>query len=225
MRQFRTPFSLAYWRQAAAEIKNPRVLVWAALIVAVRVAVKSIAIPVGQSLNITIGFLPNALGSMVYGPVVALLAGAVSDVIGALLFPMGAFFPPFTLVEMLGSLLFALFLYRAPLKFWRIALSRLSVNLLCNLLLTPIFLAWMSGRAAVLVSAPRIAKNLLLFPAETLLLALFLGAMLPELKRLRLTHSEQTAEKPSARHFALLAILLAVSAIAIAAYYRYFAVA
>lgn len=222
MHQFRTPFSLAYWRLAAAELKNVRILVWAALIVALRVVVKSFSIPVFENLYVSISFLPNALGSMVYGPVVALLTGIVSDLFGALLFPTGAYFPPFMLVEMLGSLLFALFLYRMPLKFWRIAVSKLSVNLLCNLLLTPIFLAWMYGRGAVLASAERIVKNLLLFPFETLLLTLFLGAMIPVLRRMGLANGGQTAVKLSARHIALLAALFVVSAAAIAAYYRTF---
>lgn len=164
MQFFVTPFSRAYWRTAARELKSTRMLSLAALVIALRVALKSVVIPVGESLYISVAFLPNALGSMVYGPVVALIGGAASDVLGALLFPKGPFFPPFTLVEMLGSLLFALFLYRAPLRFWRIALSKLSVNLFCNILLTPLFLAWMYGRAVVLTSLPRIAKNVLLFP-------------------------------------------------------------
>jgi len=223
MRFFVTPFSRAYWRTAAAELRSTRMLSLAALVIALRVALKSVVIPVGESLYISVAFLPNALGSMVYGPVVALIGGAASDVMGALLFPKGPFFPPFTLVEMLGSLLFALFLYRAPLKFWRIALSKLSVNLFCNILLTPLFLAWMYGRAVVFTSLPRIAKNVLLFPLEALLLTLFLGAMLPVLRRLSLTPSGQTAVKLSARQYLLLAALFVLSAAAVLAYYWRFA--
>ena len=219
MQSFRTPFSRAYWRAAAHELRSTRMLVWAALIVAIRVVVKSIYIPVGENLNIMVNFLPNALGSMVFGPVVALLAGAVSDLLGALLFPRGPLFLPFTLVEMVGSFLFAIFLYRAPMKFWRVAMSKLSVNVLCNILLTPLFLAWMNGRAVVLTSIPRIAKNLLLFPLEALLLTLFLGAMLPVLKRMGLTASRQTPVKLSARHYVLLAALTVVSIAAVLTYY------
>lgn len=223
MQFFVTPFSRAYWRTAARELKSTRMLSLAALVIALRVALKSVVIPVGESLYISVAFLPNALGSMVYGPVVALIGGAASDVLGALLFPKGPFFPPFTLVEMLGSLLFALFLYRAPLRFWRIALSKLSVNLFCNILLTPLFLAWMYGRAVVLTSLPRIAKNVLLFPLEALLLTLFLGAMLPVLRRLSLTPNGQTAVKLSARQYLLLAALFVLSAAAVLAYYWRFA--
>jgi len=222
MLMFSSPFSRAYWRAAARELKDTRMLIWAALTVALRVALKSVYIPVGENLNIMIYFLPNALGSLVYGPIMALLTGAASDLLGVMLFPRGPFFPPFTLVEMLSSLLFALFLYRAPLKLWRVAVSKLAVNIGCNILLTPLFLAWMSGKAAVLTSLPRIAKNVLLFPLESLLLALLLGAMLPVLTRTRLVPGEQTALKLSARHYALLGALFVVSVASVFLYIRFF---
>ena len=68
---YTTPFCKAYWRDAAAELKDLRMLVFAALIVALRVALKTVVrIPLAPSLDITPAFLANALGAMVYGPVV-----------------------------------------------------------------------------------------------------------------------------------------------------------
>lgn len=222
MEQYKTPFSRAYWQTAARELRSTRVLAFAALVIALRVAVKALRVPIMENLYITIGFLPNALGSLVYGPVVALLTGAVSDTLGALLFPAGPYFPPFMLVEMLGSFLFALFLYRAPLTVTRIALSKFSVNLLCNLLLTPLFLAWMNGRALVLASLPRIAKNVLLLPLEILLLTLFLGAMQPILRRMGYLKNGQTALRPATRHYVLLVVLFILTALGAAWYYWQF---
>ena len=45
---------------------------------------------------------------MIYGPLVGLLVGAVSDTIGAVLFPTGAYFFPFIFVEMFSSFIFGL---------------------------------------------------------------------------------------------------------------------
>ncbi|MDR0929225.1 MAG: folate family ECF transporter S component [Oscillospiraceae bacterium] len=184
---FRTPFSRGYWQAAARSLKDIRMLVLAALLVALRVAVKSLSIPVGESLYITIGFLPNALGSLVYGPYLALLSGAASDILGWMISPKGPFFPAFTLVEMLGSFFFALFLYRAPLTprglAARAALAKLYVNLILNILLTPIFLSWMYGKGVLVYIVPRITKNLILWVPESLLLAAVLGAALPSLRR------------------------------------------
>ena len=102
------PFSKAYWRDAAGEFRDVRILIFTALMIALRLILKSVKIPVAPSLNINIQFFVNALGSMVYGPVVALLAGAVSDTLGYLLFPSGPYFPGFLLTEMAGGLIFLL---------------------------------------------------------------------------------------------------------------------
>ena len=52
----------------------------AAILIAVRVALKSVAIPIAPpTLMINLGFFVNALGAMIFGPVVAILAAAISD--------------------------------------------------------------------------------------------------------------------------------------------------
>lgn len=89
---YQTPFSKAYWRDAAMELKDIRILVFAALMIALRVALKSLGIPIAADLKINIAFFINALGAMVFGPVVAILAAAVSDTLGCLLFPTGVYF-------------------------------------------------------------------------------------------------------------------------------------
>ena len=61
---YTTPFCKAYWRDAAAELKDLRMLVFAALIVALRVALKTVVrIPLAPSLDITPAFLANALST------------------------------------------------------------------------------------------------------------------------------------------------------------------
>ena len=65
------PFSKAYWRDAAAEMKDTRMLVFAALMIALRVAMKMVYIPLAPNLKINTAFVVNALGAMVIGPVLA----------------------------------------------------------------------------------------------------------------------------------------------------------
>lgn len=86
-------FSKEYWRLAAENFFKSKMLVFAALICALRIAVKSLRVTiVPQTLYLTFDPYVNALGSLVYGPLVGLAVGAVSDTIGALLFPSGAYF-------------------------------------------------------------------------------------------------------------------------------------
>lgn len=221
MQTFRTPFSRAYWRLATLELKNTRMWILAALITAIRIALKSVRIPIMENLYITMGFLPNALGSLIYGPILAILSAIVSDTLGALLFPVGAYFPPFALVEIMGSLIFALFLYRAPITIWRVAASKLCVNIICNILLTPIFLSWMGGTALALLSTPRIIKNMVLFPVEAILLTLLIDAMLPALKQLHLIPIEQVKLTLTPRHFVMLGVMFVLSAFVLFVFYSY----
>lgn len=185
---FSSPFSKAYWRQAAREFKSLNVLLFAALMVALRVALKSVSIPVAADLRIGAGFFVNAFGSMVYGPVVAVAAAALTDTLGALLFPTGPYFPLFILTEIAGSLVFALFLYRAEITALRVILSRFCIDFFVNIVLqTPVMMAYYQivlGKSYKIFHLPRILKNLVMFPIESVLLILFLRLVIPPMQKL-----------------------------------------
>ena len=75
----------------------------------------------------------------------------------------------------LGPWLTALFFYRARLSPTRIFAAKLTVNVTLNIILTPLALSWMYGKSIMVYLIPRIAKNLLIFPLEAVLLMLFSG--------------------------------------------------
>ena len=189
------PFSRAYWQDAAAEMKNTRMLIFAALMIALRVAMKAIRIPVGPYLDINTAFLVNALGAMTYGPVVAILAAAISDTLGCLLVPSGPYFFPFIFIEIAGSLIFALFLYRAKITVLRVLLARFSINFFVNLVLqTPVMMLYYQmvlGKSYAIFDLPRIIKNMALFPFEALVLVIFLRAAMPPLSRMGVMRSRE----------------------------------
>ena len=207
---YKTPFSKAYWQDAAAELKNTKILVFAALMIALRVALKLVAIPLAPSLKINTAFLANALGAMVFGPVVAALAAVVSDVMGVII-TGDVYFPPFALTEIAGSMIFAFFLYRAKLTPTRVILSRFCICLFVNVLLqTPIMMLYYSiyvpGSTYVL-TVPGIIKNLFMFPIESVVLTLFLSFMEPITYRMKLTFNPDASLKFAKRQIVLLSIL------------------
>ncbi len=225
---YKTPFSAAYWKDAASQLFDVRILCAAAILIAMRVALKSLWIPVGPELNITIGFFVNALGASMFGPIVAVIAAAISDTLGCVLFPSGPYFFPFIFVEIAGSLIFALFLWRAKLSATRIILSRFSVVAVCNFILNPSIMIWYyawlnNGGTYAFVTVPRVVKNLALFPAEALLLVIFLGAMIPVLVNLHLIPKAQSGDTViSKKHFILLAILFVIALLIVLGYYFMF---
>ena len=99
------PFSKAYWRDAAAEMKDTKMLVITALMVALRIALKPFAIYIGPQMAIQTATLATALGAMIFGPVVAIPAAMISDTIGFIIFPTGDYFLPFMLTEIAGTMI------------------------------------------------------------------------------------------------------------------------
>ena len=198
---YKTPFSAAYWKDAAAELKDTKMLVFAALMIAIRVALKLVAIPLAPNLKINTAFLANALGAMVFGPVVAAVSAIVSDFLGVLI-TGDVYFLPMVLLEISGSVLFALFLYRAKVTPTRVILSRFAICLLVNVFLqTPLMMLYykyMMGGAPYVLTVPKIIKNLFMFPIESVILTIFLAFMQPLTYRLKLTYDPgRKAETPT----------------------------
>lgn len=207
----------AYWLDAAKNFTKTKMLVYAALICALRIVVKALKIPVLPG-NLTISFdaYVNALGSLVYGPLVGLLVGAVSDTIGALLFPSGTYFFPFIFVEMSSSFLFGLFLWKRKITVPRVILAKFAVSFFCNIILTTLVMKWFYAylgisKAYPFINLVRIVKNLILFPIEGILICFVLNAFMPPLKQLKLTQEGQMGLKPKMKDFILVGALLVLS--------------
>lgn len=131
------------------------------------------------------GFLPIALAGALMGPIPAMIVGGLGDLLGAHLFPAGAYFPGFTLTNVLVGLICGLILRGRKPSWWR-CIAAVTLSLAgCNLLLNSLWLsllAYVPGRgywAWVTVRAP---SYLVEVPVNIALCSLMLHAM----KRLKL---------------------------------------
>ena len=219
------PFSKSYWRDAAGELKDVRILVFAALMIALRVAMKPLGINLAPNIRINTAFIVNALGAMTFGPVVAMASAAISDTLGYLVFPNGPYFFPFILEEIAGSLIFALFLYRTKVTATRVILSRFCIDFFVNILLhTPLMMLYykmIMHKAYTAFQIPHIVKNLLMFPIEGFLLTLFLALMLPILVKGHLLFDKGEGLKFTKKHVVVLVILFVIASASTAAYFCY----
>lgn len=222
---FPHPFSKAYWIEAAKELKRVRVLVFAALMIALRVLLKMVSIPIGLDLRINTAFFVNAYGAAVFGPVVAIVAAAISDTLGCILFPTGTYFFPFIFIEIAGSLVFALCFYRAHISATRVIVSRFCIDFFVNIVLnTPIMMIYyhfVLGKYYAIVDLPRIVKNLVMFPIESVLLILFFQLVIPPTKKVGFIQSDVDKLKFSKRTAALLIALFVAGSIAVAGFSIY----
>lgn len=227
------PFSRAYWRDAAAELKDTRMLVVTALMIALRIALKPLAIPLGPQLNIQTAMLATALGAMIFGPVMAVPAAVISDTIGFMLYPTGDYFLPFVLTEIASTVIYALCLYRARINPTRVMLSRFFICFLVNVVLQQVIYAWYyiyignpeSAKNQILgiMTVARIFKNLCMFPIESVVLTLFLKVLLPVIQRANLAYCRDADMRFTKKQIAAMVCLVAIGAASATGYmyYRY----
>ena len=221
-------FSAAYWREAAANLKDTRMLALAAMIVALRAVCKMLEIPLAPGLNINVAAIFNSVGAMVYGPVVGVVGAMVSDPLGYLLHPDGPYFLPFILTDMSSSLIFGLFFWRRRMTVGRTMTAKFTINMVSNIVLTSVIMKWYylvyygveKAEAYNIINLTRIVKNLVMFPIEAIFIAIVIGALTPALNRLRLL-KKQEEMKLEFRHYVLLTVLTLL-AVGLVAFYVYF---
>ena len=230
---YKTPFSAAYWRDAAAELKSTKMLVITALLVAMRIALKPLAIPLGPQLSIQTATLATALGAMIFGPVMAIPAAIISDTIGFVIYPTGDYFLPFVLTEIAGTMCYALLLYRAKVSPSRVMIARFMICFLVNVVLQQFIYAWYyayigspeQAKEQILgiLTLTRIFKNLAMFPIESVVLTLFLKVLLPVTQRAKLTYCSDADMKIGKKQIITLVCLLLVGIVSAVGYlgYRY----
>ena len=136
------------------------------------------------------GFVPIALAGALMGPIPAAIVGGLGDLIGAHLFPAGAYFPGFTLTNVLVGLVCGCFLHGRKPSWLRCAaavvISLAGLNLFLNSLWLHM-LAYVPSRGYwewVTVRAP---NYLVEVPVNTVLCYLMLHAM----KRVKLPAAMQ----------------------------------
>ena len=214
------PFSKAYWKDAAAEMKSIKMLVVTALMIALRVALKPLAIPLGPQLSIQTAMLATALGAMIFGPVVAIPAAMISDTIGFMIFPTGDYFLPFMLTEIASTMIYALCLYRAKPSATRVIIARFFICFFVNVVLQQFIFAWQytymgnpeGAKNAIMgiMTTSRLFKNLFFFPIESIVLTLFLKVLLPVTSRAKLTYGGKTGMDFTKKQVIALVVLLVV---------------
>lgn len=208
------PFSLAYWRDAAAECTRMRSLAVAALLCALAIVIEKFNIPLGsKDLQLSMSFLVISLCSMLTGPVLAIPCGLVVDLIGIIGSPYAPHFG-YTLTAVLTALVYALFLYRAKPSFLRVLLAKGLVNVFINTLLGSVWRIWPANWYGfpygywVVCSG---IKNLCFLPLEVFLICMLFRALHSPLRQMDFLMPETKTDYRK-KQFVILAVLALVGA-------------
>lgn len=130
--------------------------------------------------KIGFAFVPVVLAALLLGPLPAAIVAALADFLGALLFPVGAYFPGFTLTAFLMGLCYGFFLYRKQ-SFWRILGAVAVHQLLLSLLLNTLWISILYGSPYKALLVTRLPQCAILSAVQLVIIPLIVQ-LLPRLK-------------------------------------------
>lgn len=172
-------------RSPAAGSTRLRVIVLLAMLTAMEVVLNRFLSINTPYLKIGFSFVPVVAAAILCGPLGGACVGALGDLIGAILFPNGPFFPGFTATALLTGLVYGLFLYKkqTPLRIvLAVAVNQLLLSLLLNTLwLTILWSGTEKAAPYFTILATRIGQCALLIPIQYILIQI----LAPALKRLK----------------------------------------
>ena len=146
--------------------KHLKVMLHGAMLVAVEVVLSRFCSISTQFGKIGFAFIPLAVCGMLFGPWWACLAGGLSDFIGAILFPIGPYFPGFTLSNALVGLVFGLCLYKR-FSGWKHIVSAVVIgNFVISLFLSTYWLHLLYGSPYLGLLPMRLAQSCIMTVIE-----------------------------------------------------------
>ena len=165
--------------------QNTSRLVTIAFLIAIEIILTrflSISTPI---LRIGFGFLPVAMIGILYGPLWAGMAYAIGDILGAMLFPSGPFFPGFTVSAFLTGLVYGFILYGKPITWKRVLIASSIVCILINLGLDTLWLTILMNKGILALIPARIIKTAVMLPIQVIMIPIVWNRLLSKIRFLQ----------------------------------------
>ena len=140
---------------------STRMLTTLALLTAVEIVLSRFLSINAWNIKIGFNFVPVVVAAILYGPLAAGIVAALGDFIGAILFPIGAYFPGFTLTAFLHGFIFGLFLHKS--QGWPQCIAAVGINqFILSLFLNTLWISVLYDAPYVPLLATRVIQCILL---------------------------------------------------------------
>lgn len=155
---------------------NTRKLVFLALLISLNIVlsrIASIRIAIGGIEGVRIGFgaLPVILAGIMFGPTAGGIVGAVGDIVGYYINPLGPYMPHFTLTAALTGIIPPLILkpIKAPIpSLWQLMIAIGMGQLISSVMLVPYFLLLLFKMPLLATLPPKVVGELINVPVYSL---------------------------------------------------------
>lgn len=121
-------------------------------------------------LRLSLEFLPINVASVLLGPIIGGITGSIADIIGATLFPSGAFFPGFTLSAFITGIIYGLILYKNQITVLRTVIAVFIKVIIVDFILVTIWLIIIFKVPLEALLAARLFKCGIIVPIEIILI-------------------------------------------------------
>ncbi len=129
----------------------------------------------------SLGFIAVMAAGMLYGPLAGGIVGALSDMIGAILFPVGPYFAGFTLTALITGLIFGLFMHKKPHPV-KLVIAVLINQFVLTLLVNTLWISILYGSPFGPLLTTRVTQSLVM-TAVQIVIGLIMMRVMPRLRR------------------------------------------
>lgn len=144
---------------------STRMMVILAVLIALEIVLNRFLSINAWNIKIGFSFVPIAIAAILFGPIPAAIVGGVSDFVGAVLFPIGAYFPGFTLTTALIGLVLGIFLHKKQTVF-RVAMAVGINQFILGLFLNTFWISVLYQSPFIPLLLTRIIQCAILFPVQ-----------------------------------------------------------
>lgn len=159
---------------------STRTLTSMALLIALEIVLSRFLSISAWNTKIGFAFVPVVIAAILLGPLYAGIVGALADFLGAILFPIGTYFPGFTLTAFLMGLCYGLFLYRSQ-SFPRILGAVAVHQLILSLLLNTLWISLLYGSPYMPLLVSRLPQCAILAAVQLVVIPL-IARLLPRIR-------------------------------------------
>jgi len=149
-----------------------------AMLIALEVVLSRLIAPINtQFSKISFAFVPVVVASYLYGIKGGAVVAGLGDVIGAVLFPSGEFFPGFTVTAILNGIIFGLFLGKKTdgklNPFLRSFIPVMITQILGSFLLNTFWISYIYHSSFSALLATRLVQTVVMIAVEAVVIPVF----------------------------------------------------
>lgn len=169
---------------SSKELRSLKTLTTLSLLMALNIILsQTLSIKIGKEFSVGIGFVTIAAAAYLYGPIAGGSMAALCDIIKAIFFPFGPFFPGWTLSAYIGGFIYGMCFYKKDVKLRHCILAKVLIAVIVNILLNALWIHLTYGTPYIPLLSARIIKNAISIPIEIGILYGFIKFVLVPLKR------------------------------------------